>query len=112
MRGAVLFSVAAVACAASPAVGATSSRDDAGCVGAKATADPQAAALACERVLMRDPDDDAARLALVDLLLRLDDGIGAAREIARLEPLMLPPEQVDALDALRLRLAHATGAPR
>jgi hypothetical protein len=91
MRGALVISVAAAMCAA----------------GAQAQQPPGAprdAAAFYERQLMRTPDDDAARLAYVEVLLRLDERDRAAREIAKLEPLMLPPEQVERLDALRLRL--------
>lgn len=72
---------------------------------ALARTDLPAAIAEQERVLMRQPDDDAARLAYADLLLRAGDRAGAARETAKLEPLSLSPEQVARLDALRQRLS-------
>lgn len=74
---------------------------------AQKAGDPRRQAAEYERILLRAPDDDAARLAYADVLLRMDDRSGAAREIAKLEPLALTAEQTDTLDALRARLGGA-----
>lgn len=66
------------------------------------------AAAAYERLLLERPDQDAIRLDYVDVLLNLDDGAAAGREIGKLDGLKLQPDQQAHLAALHQRLLTIT----
>lgn len=63
------------------------------------------AAAAYERILLEQPDADAVRLMYIDALLRLDEPAGARREVAKLNPLTLNPEQRTMLGGYQAQLA-------
>ena len=68
------------------------------------------AASALERMLLTQPDWDAARLMYGIVLYRLDDLLGAERELLKLEGRDLPPPQ-EANRVRYLRLARAGEKP-
>lgn len=70
----------------------------------------EGAASALERMLLIEPDWDAARLMYGIVLYRLDDLLGAVRELEKLEDRDLPPVQ-EADRVLYLRLARAGEKP-
>jgi len=63
------------------------------------------AAAAYERLLLQQPDDDATRVAYVQVLLNLDDRVTAGHEIAKLNSVTLKAEQQATVAALQTRLA-------